>query len=272
MPNASSLGSSRAAQPRGCVQHELLRILNIPPKPQKSKNSDEGYKVNGKIRAREVFVIGEEGAQLGVMTPDEAMQIAQDAGLDLVEVNPNAKPPVCKILDYGKFLYEQKKQSKGSGVRQDVKEIRLRPKTGAHDLEVKVARGRKFLEKGHKVQLTMLLRGREKAHPERAEKVLLEVAEQLTDMSKVEQTPKLNMKCMSMLFAPDKNSIQLILAARKKAEVTEAPATADGAAPSDAKAARSRAKPEVDEDDQDDDEDDDDDDDAEEAGCVAPRI
>ncbi len=170
-----------------------------------------------KIRAREVFVIGEEGEQLGVMSPDEAIQRAQEAGLDLVEVNPNAKPPVCKILDYGKFLYDQKKQAKGSGVRLDVKELRLRPKTGAHDVEVKVTRGRKFLEKGHKVQLTMLLRGREKAHPDRAEKVLLAVSEKLTDISKIEQTPKLNANRMSMLFAPDKNAIQKMVAARKQA-------------------------------------------------------
>lgn len=182
--------------------------------------------MNQKIRAREVFVIGDEGEQLGTMSPEEAIQIAQEDGLDLVEVNPNARPPVCKIMDYGKYLYDKKKQAKGSAPRLDTKEIRVRPKTGTHDVDVKVNRGRKFLEKGHKVQLTMLLRGREKAHPDRAERVLREVAEQLVDISKIEQQPRLNHNRMSMLFAPDKNAISKLVAAREKAEKDAAKNTA----------------------------------------------
>lgn len=197
-------------------------------KPKPGKKEEGGLRVNGKIRAREIYVIGADNAQLGIMSPEEALQIAGEDGLDLVEVDPQARPPVCRIMDYGKHLYDQKKAQKGSAHRVDIKELRVRPKTGAHDIQVKVNRGRKFLEKGHKVQLTMLLRGREKAHPERAKTILLEVAEQLTDIARTEQDPRLNNNRMQMLFAPDKNAILRLLRERElERQRTGAPAPQD---------------------------------------------
>ena len=145
------------------------------------------------------------------------MQVAQEEGMDLVEVNPNQRPPVCRIMDYGKFRYEQKKAQKGGSARVDIKEIRVRPKTGTHDIDVKIKRGRKFLIKGHKVQLTMLLRGREKAYPDRARQILLDVATQFEDIAKVEQEPRLNHNRMQMMFGPDKNAISRLQKEEAKA-------------------------------------------------------
>jgi len=194
-------------------------------------------RVNAKIRCREVFVIGDDGEQLGTMSPEEGLQLALEADLDLVEVSPNATPPVCRIMDYGKHLYDEKKKSKKT-VRLDIKEIRVRPKTGKHDIEVKIIRARKFLRKGHKVQLTMLLRGREKAHPDRARGVLTRVAEMLMDMAKIEMEPRMNHNRLGMLFAPDKSAIARLDATRKKeAEEAEAEKEAES---------RRQAAPEVD--------------------------
>lgn len=186
-------------------------------------------RINGNIRAREIFLIGENGEQMGNMSPDEAIKLAQEAGLDVVEVNPNASPPVCRIMDYGKYLYETKKnQKKGHGGPLPMKELRIRPKTGEHDVKTKIDQGRRFLEKGHKVQLTMLLRGRERAHPDRAEAILATVATMLADMAKVEQEAKLAGNRMSMLFAPDKVAIARMVAAREKEEASKAATPGDG--------------------------------------------
>jgi translation initiation factor IF-3 len=125
------------------------------------------HRVNRQIRVPQIRVIGAEGEQLGIMSPDEAREIANDAGLDLVEVAPRAVPPVCKIMDYGRFRYEQsKKASSAKSAKVEIKTITLRPKTDTHDLETKITQARGFIERGDRVKLVMRLRGRENAHKE----------------------------------------------------------------------------------------------------------
>lgn len=134
------------------------------------------------------------------------MGMAREAGLDLVEVSPNAEPPVCRIMDYGKWVYEQKRKHKQSHKKQHniaLKEIRLRPKIDDHDREIKVNHARKFLEKGHKVQFTMLFRGREMAHVENGYKIMEEILEGLGDASKLERGAKMLGRRMTMVMGPD---------------------------------------------------------------------
>jgi translation initiation factor IF-3 len=143
------------------------------------------YPVAGTIR-----LIAEDGAQLGIMEVREALAIANERELDLVEIAASATPPTCKLMDYGKFKYQQKKKSHGQKKTvQRRKEIKLRPKTEEHDLTVKVARARKFLEKGHKVLVTMIYRGRESVHLELGKELLVRFAKLLEDCAKVEKQP-----------------------------------------------------------------------------------
>ena len=141
---------------------------------------------------------------LGVLATDAALEVAAQAGLDLVEVAPDERPPVCRILDYGKFKYEQKrKQAKSQKTHQvQVKEIRLRPKTGEHDVETKVNQARKFLEHHDKVLVNVLFRGREMQHIEEGQRVIAHILELLADCSKVEKAPSMEGKRMTALLAP----------------------------------------------------------------------
>ena len=160
------------------------------------------YRVNRQIRIPEVRLIDEKGAQIGVVTTAEAMRLAEAAKLDLVEVSPMAKPPVCRILDFGKFKYAQRKKEKGTHAKaSQLKELRVRPAIDKHDLEYRLEAGRKFLEQGHKVQVVCIFRGRQMAHPEHGYNVMKHVAEALGDLSKVEMAPKLMGKRMTMLLA-----------------------------------------------------------------------
>ncbi len=155
------------------------------------------------IRIRQVRLIDDSGNQVGVVDTEEARQIARDKGLDLVEVSPEARPPVCKVMDYGKFKYDQKKKEHDSRKRQhkiQIKEIRLRPKIGAHDVDYKLKKARSFLEGGNKVQLNMLFRGREMAHIQVGRGVLMSFAEKLADLSKVERAPKMEGRRLTMLL------------------------------------------------------------------------
>ncbi|MDW8245908.1 MAG: translation initiation factor IF-3 [Sandaracinaceae bacterium] len=164
-----------------------------------------GPRVNNKIRAPEVRVIGTNGEMLGVMPVREALRLAREAELDLVEVNPKALPPVCKIMDFGKYKYEEKKRESEARKRQiqiEVKEIKLRPKTDNHDLEVKTRHVRRFIEEGNKVKVTCRFRGREIMHPETAEAQLNLFIERTKDIALVEQAPKMEAKSMTMLLAP----------------------------------------------------------------------
>lgn len=160
------------------------------------------YRVNRQIRIPEVRLIGHDGEQVGVVTTQEAMRRAEEVGLDLVEVSPTAKPPVCRILDFGKFKYAQRKKEAGSHHKKGgLKELRVRPAIDKHDLEYRLDAGRKFLLQGHKVQVVCIFRGRQMAHPEHGYDVMRKVADTLSDISKVEMAPKLMGKRMTMLLA-----------------------------------------------------------------------
>lgn len=162
-------------------------------------------RINGEIRAREVRVIGSDGEQLGIMSGREAQQLAYEKHLDLVEIAPTAKPPVCRIMDYGKYRYEQQKREKESRKKQktfDIKEVKLRPGIEEHDFNVKFKNAVRFLEDGDKVKVTIMFRGRELSHPELGEVLLNKMAAQLKEMAVVERQPKLEGKNMIMIVAP----------------------------------------------------------------------
>src|SRR5882762_16856 len=160
-------------------------------------------RINEQIRISPVRVIAEDGAQLGIIPVDEALRRARDVGLDLVEVAPNERPPVCRVMDFGKFKYSQKKRaSKQKQHQVQVKEIRVRPKTGDHDIEVKVKRAREFLEHKDKVQVNVLFRGRELAHIDEGRRVMDEVLQALEDVAKVEKNPSMEGKRMTAIVAP----------------------------------------------------------------------
>jgi translation initiation factor IF-3 len=160
---------------------------------------------NDQIRISPVRVIDQENEQLGIMPVQEALRIAQDAGLDLVEVAPNVRPPVCRIMDYGKHKYQQKKKLKKSH-EQQLKEVRLRPKTDDNDREIKVKRATRFLKKGDKVQFTMRFRGRERAHREIAFDILRNIAAEFGQRVKIERPPSMDGRNMIMVLAPAKGA------------------------------------------------------------------
>lgn len=162
-------------------------------------------RINEEIRAREVRVIGSDVEQLGIMSGREAQQLAYEKHLDLVEIAPTAKPPVCRIMDYGKYRYEQQKREKESRKKQktfDIKEVKLRPGIEEHDFNVKFKNAVRFLEDGDKVKVTIMFRGRELSHPELGEVLLNKMAAQLKEMAVVERQPKLEGKNMIMIVAP----------------------------------------------------------------------
>ena len=159
--------------------------------------------INGQIRDREVRVIGTEGQQLGVMSSREAMKLAEEAELDLIKIAPKAQPPVCKIMDYGKFRYEQQKREKEAKKKQHVvetKEIRLSPNVEINDLKTKANNARKFIEKGDKVKVTLRFRGREMAHISSNAHVLDDFAQMLEDIAQVSKAAKLEGRNMTMFL------------------------------------------------------------------------
>lgn len=164
------------------------------------------FRVNNRIRAPQVRLIDEEGGQLGIVTLREALTLAEQRGLDLMEVAPNAVPPVCRIVDYGKFRYEQTKKDREARKNQkqaELKEVRLKPKTDDHDLEVKSKQARKFLLGGDKVKFTVRFRGREIFHPDIGREMLEQMAEDLRDVATVEQKPLMEGRALSLLLAPN---------------------------------------------------------------------
>jgi translation initiation factor IF-3 len=166
---------------------------------------EEEYKINGRIDAHEVRLVGPEGEMIGVVPLREALTRADEVGLDLVEISPTARPPVCKILDYGKFKYEEQKKKNEARKKQkviEVKEIKLRPGIDEHDYDVKMRSMVKFIEEGDKVKVTMRFRGREMAHGELGMAVLRRVQEQTVDMAKVEAHPRMEGRQMLMVLAP----------------------------------------------------------------------
>ena len=160
--------------------------------------------INEQIRDREVRVIGPDGEQLGIMSAKEAMQHAREAELDLVKIAPTAKPPVCKIIDYGKYRYEQARKEKDAKKKQktvEVKEVRLSPNIDTNDLNTKVNNAKKFIQKGNKVKVTLRFRGREMAHVQQSKHILDDFADLMKDIAVVEKPAKLEGRNMSMTLA-----------------------------------------------------------------------
>ena len=191
-------------------------------------------RINHRIRVPEVRVIMDEGEQLGVMQTHEAIRLAEEKGLDLVEISPRAFPPVCRIMDYGKYKYEQAKQTrkaKKNASTVEIKEIKFRPKTEGHDMDFKVKHVRRFLEEGNKVRLAVVFRGREITHPQTGKNVLDRVVEATADLAGVEVIPNMEGRRMIMIIAPKPNVV------RKAAEVRKATLAALQAKKDAAKAA-----------------------------------
>jgi translation initiation factor IF-3 len=181
--------SSRSSDGRGSTQRPV----------------DDGPRVNENIRAEKIRVVGADGEMKGVMSVREALALADEAGLDLVEISPNTDPPVCKILDYGKYKYEQQKKAAEARKKQkvvDLKEIKIRPGIEDHDYEVKMRAAKKFLEGGDKVKVTMRFRGREMAHLQIGRELLEKMQQELSPVSKVEYSPKLEGRQMIMILVP----------------------------------------------------------------------
>lgn len=163
--------------------------------------------INGQIRDREVRLIGQDGEQLGIMSAREAQILADEAGLDLVKIAPQAKPPVCKIIDYGKFRYEQSRKEKDARKKQkviEIKEVRMSPNIDTNDLNVKIANARKFLTKGNKVKVSIRFRGREMAHTAASRPLMEDFAAQLSDVAQVDKPPKMEGRFMTMFLAAKK--------------------------------------------------------------------
>jgi translation initiation factor IF-3 len=189
------------------------------PKKERIISANE-FRVNEGIRVAEVRLIGPDGGNVGVVPIRQALQIARDAELDLVEVSPGAEPPVCRVMDFGKFIYERAKkerEAKKAQTKIEVKEIRLRPKTASAHRGFKVEDARRWLLQGHKVRVTIKFRGREMDYPEIALEDLKEIAESLADISTIEQAPMMEGRTMLVVLAPGK-------ASAKKKEKAEAPA------------------------------------------------
>ena len=175
--------------------------------------SERGYKaisenlINGQIREKEVRVTGVNGESLGIMPIQEAQRLADEAEVDLVLIAPTAKPPVCRLVDYGKFCYEQKRREKEQKKKQhevEVKEIRLSPNIDTNDLNTKINAARKFLAKGNRVKMTLRFRGREMAHMAESKHILDDVAAELADMAVIEKAPKVEGRAMTMFLAAKK--------------------------------------------------------------------
>lgn len=163
--------------------------------------------INEQIRDREVRLIDEDGAQLGIMSAKDAQRIAREKNLDLVKISPKAVPPVCKIIDYGKYRYEQAKKEKEARKKQNIitlKEVRLSPNIEEHDINTKKKQAEKFLKNGDKVKVSVRFRGRELAHTAVGREILLEFAKGLEEISEIEKTPKMEGKSMIMFLNPKK--------------------------------------------------------------------
>jgi len=164
---------------------------------------DRNQRINEQIRISPVRLIGANGEQMGVIPTTQALEMAREAQLDLVEVAPTERPPVCKIMDFGKFRYQQThKKTKNKPHQQKLKEIRVRPKTGDHDIEVKVNQARKFLEHKDKVLVNVLFRGRELQHIEEGKRIIIAMLEKLADLAKIEKAPSMEGKRLTAMLAP----------------------------------------------------------------------
>nr|WP_239479995.1 translation initiation factor IF-3 [Actibacterium sp. 188UL27-1] len=182
------------------------RIGTIARRPHNAPPQREtGPRINDRIRTNELRLIGPEGQNVGVVTPERAMELAEQVGLDLVEISPNATPPVCKIMDFGKFKYETQKKEAEARKKQkiiEVKEVKFRPNTDTHDYDVKMRNVTRFLENGDKVKVTLRFRGREMAHQNLGRELLERVADDIQELGKVENMPKMEGRQMVMMIGP----------------------------------------------------------------------
>jgi translation initiation factor IF-3 len=188
-------------------------------------------RVNHRIRVPEVRVIDANGEMLGVLATHEALRRAQEQGLDLVEVNPKAEPPVCKILDFGKYKYEEKKKAGEAKRKQtvvEIKEIKLRPKTDDHDIAFKTKAARRFLEAGHKVKFTVRFRGREITHPEKAQEQLTLLIQGTEDLANVETRAMMEARAMTVLVAPKPAIMQKVAQLKAQREKERQQAEKEG--------------------------------------------
>ncbi|MCC5982950.1 MAG: translation initiation factor IF-3 [Rhodobacteraceae bacterium] len=225
MPDSAGIASDRRVSARNTACNALLalerprparyfarhteshqRIIAIARRPHNAPPTrDTGPRVNDRIRAPEIRLIGADGENVGVVRPEVGLRMAEEAGLDLVEISPNATPPVCKIMDFGKFKYEQQKREAEARKKQktiDVKEVKFRPGTDTHDYDVKMRNVMRFLEAGDKVKVTLRFRGREMAHQQLGMELLNRVATDVGEQGKVENMPKLEGRQMVMMIAP----------------------------------------------------------------------
>ncbi len=201
--------------------------------------SNRDARTNRRIKAREVRVVGPDAEQLGVLPIDQALARAQELGMDLVEVSPTAKPPVCKIMDYGRFKYLEKKKQNEAKKKQVVvqlKEVKLRPRTEEHDYTTKIKKVREFLGEANKARITVMFRGREMSHRELGQKVLQRVIEDLRDVAVIESAPRMEGRQMFMILAPNPKMLQSQRDKAKAAAQAGAAAPAPGAAAQEAPA------------------------------------
>jgi translation initiation factor IF-3 len=251
--DAQSLPCSGSCAGAGRSSHHIPSGIRLGPRAQSTptfswESAIRDARTNRRIRAREVRVIGPEGEQLGVLQIEAALSKAAEFGLDLVEVSPMAKPPVCKIMDYGKHKYQEKKRANEAKKKQTVvklKEIKFRPKTEEHDYQFKVRQVRDFLEEGNKARITVMFRGREITHREIGQNILKRVETDLKDIAVTEQPSRLEGRLLFMIIAPNPRWLQ---AQKSRAEAAErAPAAlkaaAAGASPAAPKAAAAGASP-----------------------------
>jgi translation initiation factor IF-3 len=218
------------------TRRQTIRPFKGPPSPggaprerfndggkfRKGKRDDGGLRVNSEIYAPQIRLIDETGQMVGVMTPREALTIAESRGLDLIEIAPTASPPTCKIMDYGKWKYENKKKEKEAKKKQTVitvKEIQVRPRTDDHDIDVKVRHARRFLLEGDKVKINLRFMGRELAHQEYGMATLKRVETMLLDVGVVETPPKVEGKQAFLLMSPDPIKVKEYLKTHAKPEV-----------------------------------------------------
>ena len=191
-------------------------------------------RVNERIRIAQVRVIGDDGAQLGVMTPADALRLARERGLDLVEVAPQTAPPVCRIMDFNKFRYEEERREREAKKKHHVaklKEVKFKPHIEEHDYQVKFGMLKRFLMRGDQAKVTMVYRGRELAHTELGRRILDRLVDDLKTISKVERSPMLDGRFMTMVFGPDREKIRRIEQQAARQKTTAERATSTKAAP-----------------------------------------
>src|ERR1041384_7720971 len=222
-----------------------------PPGRFDRRRPEQGLRINHRIRVPEIRVILEE-EQLGIMPTHEALRLAEEKGLDLVEISPRAFPPVCRIMDYGKYKYEEAKKKQQQSKRAskvETKEIKFRPKTEEHDMDFKVKHVRRFLEGGNKVRLAVVFRGREITHPQTGMAVLNRVVERCNDIATVEATPHMEGRRMIMVIAPRPGVVRKAQEAKKAAAAAQAAVLAQKKDQPSKQAAVNNVAPEDDDDD-----------------------